>query len=1039
MTGRPASEAAQRPPVELTAEQVAAVQAPLGPLLLVAGAGAGKTTVMAERMLHLVQSGQCRADEVLGLTFTNKAAANLKERARATLGPNAGVTVATYHAFAGALVLDHALELGLEPGATLLDRAQAWQLLYSVFDDFRFRHRRTLSPELVLDDALALASRCADFLVPVERVVADCADGSATARWKRSADAAAKRAELCQVVSAYQARKRERNLLDFGDQLALAVRLLTDNPEIGAAYRSFHPVVLLDEYQDTNYAQRRLLQLLYPPGSPVCAVGDDMQSIYAFRGAHRWNILHFGDHFGSTAGTGTAGAGTGTRTGTRPGNDTAAAAGAATSTGPPAGSARLQTTFRFGPRLVTLANRIQDQVDDALRKDLRAAPGAPDTAVELFLAADDAEEAATIAARAAEVGPPWSEIAVLCRKRRLIRPLLEALQAAEVPVVAVGASGLLDRPEVVDATAWLELLADPGSLTALLRILRGPRYRIGMRDLAAIARHSRTLDNGERRFTLADALDHLGSLGDLSAAARSRLAAFLCEHEELASLARRVALVDTVEAVVARTGLWHAAGAPGRENLLRLLGLVESFTPVEGHAGVAALVEYLQLLDRAEVDLAEAQDSDDDAVRLMTIHQAKGLEFGTVFVPGLAGRGSSQIFPDGRAAENALTNSSALPWWLKEDDEGLPHPSETTMTAIEDDLRARRLGEEWRLLYVACTRARRLLVCSAAHWYAGTAHPQGPSRFFHFVAEQGDVVREVFRHDAATADPDTAAKERRRAAALTGYPGGVESDPAQLRLDGVTAASARPPSIPRRVPEALSVSSLVTFATCPSRFYWSVIRPLPRRSSPAARLGTAVHRWIEQRAGRQLGLLDNLDDPASTGAPAGGPGGLEPGLAAGLQESFLASPWADLQPRRVEAPFVLAAGRHLVRGRVDAIYDRDAKIELVDFKTGRAAPADDGPSALQLNLYGLAAVDTWGAEPERLRTTFGYLRPNQPPVLRSADWSGEVLARVRGDLALILDELGRSSFDPAPGPACRHCDFLPACPAGQAHEAAGSR
>ena len=165
---------------------------------------------------------------------------------------------------------------------------------------------------------------------------------------------------------------------------------------------------------------------------------------------------------------------------------------------------------------------------------------------------------------------------------------------------------------------------------------------------------------------------------------------------------------------------------------------------MEGDPGLAAFVEYLHLLDESEEDLAEAHLGDADAVRVMTIHQAKGLEFATVYVPGLAGaRGPSRIFPDGRPGENALGNSSALPWWLREDDEGFPPIATARMADIDEVIRRRKLDEEWRLLYVACTRAQRRLVCSAAHWYPGAAEPQGPSDFYDFVAGQTDIVTRV--------------------------------------------------------------------------------------------------------------------------------------------------------------------------------------------------------------------------------------------------------------------------------------------------------
>ena len=769
---------------ELTAEQVEAVEAEPSSQLLVAGAGTGKTTVMARRILHLVQSGQARPDQILGLTFTNKAAAHLKAKVRDELGADADVTVGTYHSFGASVVADHALELDLHPGTRILNRAQAWQLLYGVFDEFRFQRRKTMQPQGLLDYALTLASRCADHLVPIEVVAEDCeriiAGAGGTQKIK---DTALMRLELCQVVEAYGRRKRERHLLDFGDQIALAVRLLTDRPDLAAALHDQHPVVLLDEYQDTNFAQRRLLQLIYPPGSRVTAVGDDMQSIYGFRGAHLANILNFGSHF------------------------------------PPVTTRPLQTTFRFGPRLVTLANRIQAKVGESLPKELSVPATAPDTTIDCFLAADDAEEAAAIAgdiAKRVADGEPCGGTAVLCRKRRLIPSIVAALEEQHVPVEVIGASGLLDRPEVVDLVAWLQLLADAGATVALLRILEGPRYRINLRDLAAVSRHARAGEVG----WLASLAD-VDAVPDLSEAARRRLRGFMAERAALAAAATRMPVLELAETIVERTGLWRASGDLGRENLLRFLDLAEGFTPVEGDTGLRAFVEYLQLLDESDDDLAEAHLTDADAVKVMTIHQAKGLEFDAVYVPGLAGKGSSKFFPDGRSGENALTNGAALPWWLREDD-GIPPWPETKQKEIEDVIKRRRLDEEWRLLYVACTRAKRRLVCSAAHWYPGPAEPQGPSEFYEFIAGHADLVHERFRHEPAEVNPDVAAKERQRAEARR-YADQVAPRPAaaptQLRMDALLG-DAGVPAAARLAPPALSVTGLVTYARCPKQFYW---------------------------------------------------------------------------------------------------------------------------------------------------------------------------------------------------------------------------
>jgi DNA helicase-2/ATP-dependent DNA helicase PcrA len=977
------------------------VEHPLSPLLLVAGAGTGKTTVMAERMLHLVATGAARPDQLLGLTFTNKAAGHLKATVAERLGRDSDVTVMTYHAFGAALVEDHLIELGLDPGTRVLNRAQAWQLLFAVFDDFRFDKRSTFRPGLVVDDALLLASRCADHLVHIEEVEADCRDLIEQVKWDRAREAAAKRLELCQVVSAYEVRKRQRGLIDFGDQVGLAVRLIEEHPDVAASLREQFPVVLLDEYQDTNYAQRRLLQRVYPRDSAVTAVGDDMQSIYGFRGAHLGNILSFTEHF------------------------------------PPAATLPLETNRRSGAQLVELANRIQAKVHRALPKTLAPLDGAPPTVIECFVAADDAAEAAEIARDVEAVGAPWDASAVLCRKRRLIPAIAAALETLGVPVEVVGAGGLLDRPETVDLVAWLELLADPAATVALLRLLEGPRYRIGFRDLAALARHARHLrvDGGER-LALVDALADLSAVADLSDAARSRLAAFSAERRRLAAAARRLSVLDLAEQIVQDTGLWSAAGDRGRENLLRFFELASRFAPVDGDPGLAAFVEYLQLLDETEEELAEAHPGDRQAVRVMTIHQAKGLEFPNVWLPGLAGgkgRGAG-IFPDSRGGENPLGQSASLPWWVRPDDEGMPHwRSVDKMPEIDNEVRQRYQDEEWRLFYVACTRAMLRLTCSTAQWYPGPADPQGPSEFYEFVAAQTDLVTERFRHEPAALDPATAARERRRARRADRVPlPAVARDPAPRLFDDGAEALAPAASL-RPTPAAFSVTGLVGYARCPLSYYWTDVRPLPRISSAAARLGTEVHRWIEERAGRQLVLLESEElEVLDLAGDGDGDGSGAPGVAAALRASFLASPFADLDPVKVEAPFVLVVDGRLVRGRIDAAYERDGRLDLVDFKTGRQYQPGDPSAQVQLDLYALAAVETWRADPERLRTTYCWLRTDGPAIVESHDWTAADVDRVRASLGAALAGITAARYPANPGTWCARCDHLPFCRDGQA-------
>ncbi len=986
-------------------EQKAVIEHPSTPVLVVAGAGSGKTESMARRIEHLVEVQGVEPSQVMALTFTNKAAAELAKRVRGRLGPDTDVLVSTYHGFAASLVRDHLLALDLPATTTLINRGQAWQLCLAQYDSYRFEQRSSYMPSAVINDALALAGRVDDFLVDLTDVEADC---NATLKIKaprqKIHETARGRLELCQVIRAYTAAKRRLGLLDFGDQIRLAVRLVQEHTDIAASLAHDRPYPLLDEYQDTNYAQRVLLTTMYGPQAAVTAVGDDLQSIYAFRGAHVRNIVEFADHFA------------------------------------PAEQRALTVNRRSGPRIVALANRVQAEVPNALEKELRPADDAAPDRIECFLASSDLEEATQIAthieASVPRGGAGWSERAVLCRTRSLIAPVVAALERRNIPVDVVGIGGLLERPEVVDVLAWLELLADRTRNIALVRLLRSPSNRIGDRDLAALARHARThvsdeIVGGARApIVLADAVRARSEITDLSHAAVTRLDAFCLVWDALIAAAQRVPLAELVDEIARRGDLWAVCDTTGRENLLRFGDLAQRYAPVEGGSGLAEFVDYIQMVMESEEELGEATPGDIDAVKVMTIHQAKGLEFDQVWVPGLA----YKKFPSvGRGGDNPETAQSALPWWVREDTESLPHWGDVTGAAMNDLVRRRSNAEEWRLFYVACTRARQRLVLSAAHWYQGPTTPQGPSELYAFVVAQHDLVHELYRHEPADRDPKVVAMEAYEREAKAAVPPPLTPPKAKRGRTASTEPTeiamslfdAPPPMAPpaHNAPFGLSVSALVSFARCPRQFHWSTIRPLPRKGSAAATIGTAVHRWIETQHGPQ-GVLVDAETPAVQGATA------TPGIVARLRGSFAASAYAAIAPVSAEARFDLFVGGHIVRGRIDAVYEHgDDTVELVDFKTGRP-PAEADPSAeTQLLVYAIAAVDSFRYLPERVRASYVYLQGDgsvaqtvsvavtPQRIVEARAWLHDAIARIDG---------GASQTNP--GAWCTRCDFAAWCP-----------
>ncbi|WP_171991095.1 ATP-dependent DNA helicase [Streptomyces sp. JHA26] len=765
--------------IPFTPEQTACIVAPPAPQVIVAGAGSGKTTVMAARVVWLVGTGQVAPEQVLGLTFTNKAAGELAERVRKAL-VRAGVTdpdaidpddppgepvISTYHAFAGRLLTDHGLRLGLEPTSRLLADATRFQLAARVLREAPGPYPAlTRSFADLVGDLLALDAELAEHLVRPEELRAWDADLLTTlqgarltnADLRKVPEAAAARRELADLVIRYRAAKRERDLLDFGDQIALSAQL-AGLPEVGRVLRDEFRVVLLDEYQDTSVAQRILLAGLFGGGTghPVTAVGDPCQAIYGWRGASVANLDDFPEHF-------------------------------AHADGRPATRQALSENRRSGGRLLDLANGLAEPLRamHAGVEALRPAPGAErDGTVRCALLRTHAEEIDWIAdsvAHLVHTGKAPGEIAVLCRTATDFAEIQGALVARDVPVEVVGLSGLLHLPEVADLVAVCEVLQDPGANAALVRLLTGPRWRIGPRDLALLGRRARLLvsharvagdEDPDRRLaeavegvdpseviSLADALDTfletpLDGTGDddglpFSPEARIRFARLAAELRDLRR-ALSDPLMDVLHRVLATTGLEvelsaspHALAARRRETLSNFLDVAASFAASDGEATLLAFLGFLRTAAQYEKGLDNALPGGENTVKVLTAHKSKGLEWDVVAVPGLV----TGTFPSGQGREKWTAQAKVLPHALRGDADTLPDvPSWDSrgLKTFHEAMKEHQHTEELRLGYVTFTRPRSLLLGSG-HWCPSQKKPRGPSDFLralydHCAAGYGEI------------------------------------------------------------------------------------------------------------------------------------------------------------------------------------------------------------------------------------------------------------------------------------------------------------
>jgi DNA helicase-2/ATP-dependent DNA helicase PcrA len=1038
MTIRAAELAAalQLPPP--TDEQVAVIEAPLGPAVVIAGAGSGKTETMAARVVWLVANGQVRADQILGLTFTRKAAAELTGRVRRrlagwrrTLAPDErdalgeDPTVLTYAAYAGRLVAEHGLRIGVEPSARLISPAVSWQLADRAMRTYVGSVPDSIGmPSSLTAYIEALAADLADHLVGTDEVGAFCTrvreaiaalpagpkyDGTVG----RLTDALHERLALLPMLDAYATAKADLDAVDFSDQMVFAARL-GERHEVQVAERQRFAAVLLDEYQDTGHAQIVMLSGLFGAGHPVTAVGDPFQSIYGWRGASAGNIGRFPMQFPAADGT-------------------------------PAAQFPLSTSWRNDRAVLESANTVAAplRAEHPGTVALTASPAAGPGEVRVGFWSTNFDEARWLAER---LRTAWDALdpngaeprtaAVLVRRRTQIPAVLEALLAAGLPVEVVDLGGLLLTPEVADVVATLQVLADMQGGPGLLRLLTGARWRIGPRDLQALQRQARRLANPDgvvgrgERGSIVEALDDLGDPRQYSVDGYDRM------HRlagELRALRRRLAapLPELVADIEHTLGLdVEVAARPdrrvvGRRHLDRFLDEAARFALEADQATLAAFLAYLDAAEKEEAGLAAAEvEVDADRVQVLTVHGAKGLEWQLIALPGL----SESIFPSAQSAPNWTRSRQLLPAPLRGDRADLPEwnvagvssrkEAHTSLEAYADAVKQRQRTEERRLAYVGVTRAKSLLLASGYAWDPGRAKPLAPSVFLDEL-RVGAVVDEWAEPDASNpldADPvpvvwpfDPLGSRRADVEHAAGLVAAARTGPAALPLgdprwrdwgtdiDALLAERARRAAgeqyeVP--LPGQLSVSALVAIRADAAHFARRLRRPLPQRPAPLARRGTAFHLWLEQRwAGDRLLDIDEL--PGAADAEVGADADLDQ-----LRAAFETSRWAGLMPVEVEVPFEMVIAGVVVRGRMDAVFrDPDdpgpetaPRWLVVDWKTG-ALPtgAAKDAAAVQLAAYRIAWARLQGVAEDdigRVRAGFHYVRAGQfvePAALLDAD------------------------------------------------------
>ena len=977
--------------LKLNPEQLQAVEHGAGPQLVIAGPGSGKTRVITQRIVHLLEHvPQLQPQNILALTFTDKAAAEMQHRVRQALPElDSSPQIATFHAFSYFLLRQVHFE------RPLLDAIDVWIFLRRRMAALELDHYQKLAePGAFLHDLNEFFSRCQDELIEPDDFAAYVCDVEKDflARAGLPEDLQLEREEVAKLKELARVFRHSRRLIEeagsssLGSLISEAVRLLDRDQEMLDRCRNRYQYVLVDEFQDTNFAQVELLRRLVGPPFNITAVGDDDQAIYRFRGASHGAFQMFDGAF--------------------PGHATV----------------YLDRNYRSTRRILRAATTVIAKNDRYENKKPLRTENDEGPSVYLLACPDYESEAAWVAdevERLARRGRAYGEMAVLYRAHHYRDLLVAEFRWREIPFAIRGLS-LLATPLLRDLVAYLRLIQSPHDNVSLTRVLLAPHWRFP-EDLALAVRKQAVKD----RCSIWSALEALQRTlfpAELKSTGWPELAKMVGEFRKSAESTRVTALFDRW---VERLALTFLPGDPDAARLDAFHKFLAAWEPKSQTKKLGEFMEYFEyFLEAGGAIEAPEPEHPANAVQMMTAHAAKGLEFPIVFILSVA----RQRFP---------------------------HREERPVIAFPDELRKGppippdiHLQEERRLFYVAMTRARERLYVSSV---GATGKKQ--SVFVDDLLSDPVVrARDIERIVVAELPADASARPAPRATARLSSSPPTDDGPGQGSLfdlaesdyvhPDLAAWANRAPEISANGKLQLSATAIERYRECPLRFKYTHYYKIPTGAQAALTFGSIMHQSVRHyfrlrreegaasyeaveefylRAWKDVGFEDSYQEQTYKQA------GLDQLRAFVERQNAAAMPAEEVGS---EQRFTLDLGDVLLDGRIDQINPLTAgaaalpAVELIDYKTGRPRSQKDADKSLQLSIYSLAARRELHVNPVRL--TFYNLTNNQPvSTVRTAKDLDKALAEIR-EVAANIRSL---RFDPQPGFGCKYCEFVPICPA----------
>jgi DNA helicase-2/ATP-dependent DNA helicase PcrA len=1047
---------------ELSAAQLEAVAHRGGPLMVVGGAGSGKTRTLLERFAHLAEEG-APPDSILMLTLSKLAAAELRERLETRIRtPWEELPVCTFESFCARLLRVEALEAGVEPFFVPVTPADRLALLLERIDDLGLRrHEIRGNPAPLLGSFVSRIDRLKDEMVRAGdyRSHAEAAASAAGDDAERAH--AARELEFARVYERHDELLAERGALDFGDLVLRAFDLLLERPHVRRRLGERYRHVLVDEYQDVNFARATVLRLLCEEHREVAVAGDPDQAIHRIRGAAAKNLADF----------------------EREHDDVKVV--------------RLERSFRAGRKILTAARAVIEGAPVDRNGGPKGIPRARGDVAFWHCRSEraQAQRAALEAERLVTAGVTAGSIGVLVGAAASDGQLVgSALEERAIPFRLTGAAAYFQRSEVRDVLAWLRLLADPGDSGAVVRALSRPPIELRPVDIARLTQLAR-----RRKLDMISGIEAACESPSLSPEGRDRALAFLSVYRRASRAFEEMPPDRFVHRLIERIGLRRqqvfAAKADTVErlvNIAKLADLANGYLRREPGASSRDFARYLAAVAEAGLPEEEAAPPElPSAVQVTDMRAAKGREFDHVIVLGLSAARMPGASRDGGAIPPEL---------LKE-------------TLPEHDPRAEHEAEARRLLHVAMTRARKGVVLSwaepdgADRGAASRPSPFvedaraavagkvevveeelfGPAEGLHStfrmmrdelldsVAQVGgrlgemrldtylEVSRSIARylellklaaliergkagqpvHEALGevnelllqgASPEQA--ELFRLSALDDYLLDTARDERRRReAIGERSDDTLEPFIPRRGKGLmLSASDIETYRLCPLKYKFARVFRIPQEPSINQRFGIVVHQVLERFHATGGGSLEQLMELFEAAWRRSGFGDASDDLqfreraVAALRRYWELDRAREAEPEWVERSFSFHIGPHLLRGRVDRV-DKlpDGGYELIDYKTGKVKTEQELREDVQLSIYQMGARESWGLE-TAAQSYYYVLENEKVPVAHSE----EELDRVRGTVAEIADGIMAHRFEPKPSiELCSFCDYRIVCPAAE--------